>query len=230
MSGDEGNTNHRPSFLRYAVPNYTPDRTGPPTEGLELKIHELENTIEENKIERQQMMIEGQRLLTQIETMAAHTVSLKEEAISHMRSLHEKIQQAEDLLADARSDCTDNVILKQSNDNLQHENLLLKDQIKSLVSEKIEMQQQPSISQDIQEDKERMRAENNRLADELKQYKPVEGYVCTNPYSRDSVGGRKESCTPTTGTPSSFDDVRRDPVTGSRFTNRQPCVSQCYKD
>ena len=240
----------RLSFLRYADPNHiatispiqTPVRIDSSSEslelklrGLELKISGLENDIKERDEEKEEMMTEGKRLLGIVQNSDLEYENLKEQAIVQMRSLQTKVEQAEELLADARIDCVSNVAMKEQNDNLKDENLFLNDQIKELTRQKIEFgkkeREAMKIIKDIREDKERMRTDNNNLAKELEKYKPVEGFVCTTPYDRSSTGDRRSemigSCTPTTGTPGSFDDVVRNPVNGSRFKKRQPCMEKC---
>ena len=208
----------RLSFLRYADPNHiatispiqTPVRIDSSSESLELKlkISGLENDIKERDEEKEEMMTEGKRLLGIVQNSDLEYENLKEQAIVQMRSLQTKVEQAEELLADARIDCVSNVAMKEQNDNLKAE------------------------IEDLKEDKERMRTDNNNLAKELEKYKPVEGFVCTTPYDRSSTGDRRSemigSCTSTTGTPGSFDDVVRNPVNGSRFKKNQPCVNECY--
>ena len=240
----------RLSFLRYADPNHittispiqTPVRIDSSSEslelnlrGLELKISGLENDINERDEEKEEMMTEGRRLLGIVQNSDLEYENLKEQAIVQMRSLQTKVEQAEDLLADARIDCVSNVAMKEQNDNLKDENLFLNDQIKELTRQKIEFgkkeREAMKIIKDIREDKERMRTDNNELATELETYKPVEGFVCTTPYDRSSTGDRRSemigSCTSTTGTPGSFDDVVRNPVDGSRFKKKQSCIEQC---
>jgi len=241
----------RLSFLRYADPNHiatispiqTPVRIDSSSEslelklrGLELKISGLENDIKERDEEKEEMMTEGKRLLGIVQNSDLEYENLKEQAIVQMRSLQTKVEQAEELLADARIDCVSNVAMKEQNDNLKDENLFLNDQIKELTRQKIEFIQKEreamKIINDLREEKERMRTDNNNLAKELEKYKPVEGFVCTTPYDRSSTGDRRSemigSCTSTTGTPGSFDDVVRNPVNGSRFKKNQPCVNECY--
>ena len=125
-----------------------------------------------------------------------------------MRKLHTKIKQAEELLADARIDCVSNVAMKEQNDNLKTE---------------IEY---------LNEENERMRTDNNKLAKELKKYEPIKGFVCTAPYYKrnKNAADMVRSCTPTIGSPGSFDNVVRNPVVGSRFVNNQPCMETCYTD
>jgi len=235
----------RLSFLRYADPNHiatispiqTPVRIDSSSESLELKlkISGLENDIKERDEEKEEMMTEGKRLLGIVQNSDLEYENLKEQAIVQMRSLQTKVEQAEELLADARIDCVSNVAMKEQNDNLKDENLFLNDQIKELTRQKIEFgkkeREAMKIIKDIREDKERMRTDNNELAKELEKYKPVEGFVCTTPYDRSSTGDRRSemigSCTSTTGTPGSFDDVVRNPVNGSRFKKKQPCIEQC---
>ena len=129
--------------------------------------------------------------------------------------------------------------MKEENDNLKDEILLLKDQVKELTRQKIEASNkersrndngQDAIIKSLKEDKERMRTDNNNLAKELTTYKPVEGFACTRPYDRDNGENMRTSCTSVQGTPSSFDDIRRNPVTSSRFKKKQTCVSSCYVD
>ena len=236
----------RRRFLRYADPNHiatispiqTPVRIDSSSESLELKlkISGLENDIKERDEEKEEMMTEGKRLLGIVQNSDLEYENLKEQAIVQMRSLQTKVEQAEELLADARIDCVSNVAMKEQNDNLKDENLFLNDQIKELTRQKIEFgkkeREAMKIIKDIREDKERMRTDNNNLAKELEKYKPVEGFVCTTPYDRSSTGDRRSemigSCTSTTGTPGSFDDVVRNPVNGSRFKKNQPCVNECY--
>jgi len=247
----------RLSFLRYADPNHiatispiqTPVRIDSSSEslelklrGLELKISGLENDIKERDEEKEEMMTEGKRLLGIVQNSDLEYENLKEQAIVQMRSLQTKVEQAEELLADARIDCVSNVAMKEQNDNLKDENLFLNDQIKELTRQKIEFGKKEreamndntsdKIINDLKEDKERMRTDNTKLAKELEKYKPVEGFVCTTPYDRSSTGDRRSemigSCTSTTGTPGSFDDVVRNPVNGSRFKKNQPCVNECY--
>jgi len=240
----------RPSFLRYADPNAIfvdtsslssiVDTPTDSSSGLHSKIRELQSNIDERNTEREQMMIEGKRLVGEVQSSDIQYQNLKEQAIIQMRSLQTKVEQAEELLADARIDCVTNVSLKQENDDLKDENLLLKDQIKELTRQKIESGKKERqltndkthdlVINDLKQDKERMRADNNNLAKELEKYKPVEGFVCTKPYNRNGDGDRKTSCTTTTGSPSSFDDRRRNPVIGSRFQKKQPCVAQCFVD
>ena len=240
----------RLSFLRYADPNHiatispiqTPVRIDSSSEslelklrGLELKISGLENDIKERDEEKEEMMTEGKRLLGIVQNSDLEYENLKEQAIVQMRSLQTKVEQAEELLADARIDCVSNVAMKEQNDNLKDENLFLNDQIKELTRQKIEFIQKEresmKIIKDLNEEKERMRTDNNNLAKELEKYKPVEGFVCTTPYDRSSTGDRRSemigSCTSTTGTPGSFDDVVRNPVNGSRFKKKQSCIEQC---
>lgn len=241
----------RPSFLRYADPNAVfIDSTNisanidtilpSKISELQSKISELQSNIEERNTEREQMMIEGKRLVGEVQTADVQYQNLKEQAILQMRSIQTKVEQAEELLADARIDCVSNVSLKQENDNLKDENLILRDQIKELTRQKIESGEKErqlmnddtsdTIIKDLKQDKERMRSDNNNLAKELEKYKPIEGFVCTTPYNRNGEGDRKTSCTPTKGSPSSFDDIRRNPVIGSRFQKKQPCVAQCFID
>ena len=236
----------RLSFLRYADPNHiatispiqTPVRIDSSSESLELKlkISGLENDIKERDEKKEEMMTEGKRLLGIVQNSDLEYENLKEQAIVQMRSLQTKVEQAEELLADARIDCVSNVAMKEQNDNLKDENLFLNDQIKELTRQKIEFgkkeREAMKIINDLREEKERMRTDNNNLAKELEKYKPVEGFVCTTPYDRSSTGDRRSemigSCTSTTGTPGSFDDVVRNPVNGSRFKKNQPCVNECY--
>ena len=225
----------RLSFLRYADPNHvtaispiqTPVRIDSSSEslelnlrGLELKISGLENDIKERDEEKEEMMTEEKKLLlAQVEI--------------EMRNLQIKIKQAEELLADARIDCVSNVAMNEQNGNLTDENLFLNDQIQELTRQKIEFIQKEresmKIIKDLNEEKERMRTRNNELAEELEKYKPVKGFVCTAPFDLDTATAtdRKNSCTPATGTPESFDDVVRNPVKGSRFNKYQPCTEKC---
>ena len=238
----------RLSFLRYADPNHittispiqTPVRIDSSSEtlelklrGLELKISGLENDIKKRDEEKEKMMTEGKRLLGVIQNSDLEYENLKEQAIFQMRSLQTKVEQAEELLADARIDCVSNVAMKEQNENLKDKNLFLNDQIQELMRQRIEFIQKEreamKIIKDLNEEKERMRTRNNELAEKLEKYKPVKGFVCTAPFDLDTATAtdRKNSCTPATGTPESFDDVVRNPVKGSRFNKYQPCTEKC---
>lgn len=65
---------------------------------------------------------------------------------------------------------------------------------------------------------------NNKLGDSS-----AVGFVCEDPYSRKdgNIQQRVKSCKEVRGDRSSFDNIKKTPIKGSRFTTKTNCIESC---